>query len=348
MIQRARITCFFAALAFLFGTSATSVAQDNVGGYPTKFAQAGMAFLKIDVGARKAGMGGTNASVEGSIYDMFSNPAGLAFVQGFQASTTVTNWFVDTQHYGGGLAYRFGDIGTFGVSLVVMDYGDFRRTIPAPGVDGFEDLGTFNVSEYALGFAYARQITDRFYVGGHLRYATQNLGDILIFDPVRGEELNTENQVNNVVFDVGTMYYTGFRDLRFGMSIRNFSNQSDYFDQRFELPLTFDFGIAMDLLSLAPSSPGMDRNSELTLALDWQHPRDFGERLHAGLEYGFADTFFLRSGYKFNYDSESFTAGLGVKAGLSGYGLDVGYAFGYSDTNMGQIHRITLGIYGGR
>ena len=353
MTQRATTAYFAAVLALvLLPSQVLHAQQEEVDGYPTKYGQAGLTFLQIDVGARTAGMGGTHASVEGTVYDMFSNPAGLAFAEGFQASSTVTNWIADIKHYGLGASYQWGNIGTFGVSLVFMDYGDLVRTSVYEGSDptlrqqGYVTDGTFNVNEYALGFAYARQITDRFYVGGHLRYATQNLGDILINDPVREEQITTENEVNNVVFDVGTMYYTGFRDLRFGMSIRNFSNQVDYFDQRLELPLAFDFGVAMDLLSLAPSDPGIDRNSALTLALDWQHPRAFRERLHAGLEYGFADTVFLRGGYKFRYDSEGFTAGLGVKAGVGGFGLDVGYAYVDSNSFFGQIHRITLGIYG--
>ena len=351
MTQRATAAGLALALLLALAFPEASRAQEDTDGYPTKYGQAGMTFLQIDVGSRLASMGGTHASVEGSVYDMFANPAGLAFAEGFQASSTVTNWIADIRHYGLGASYRLGNVGTFGVSLVFMDYGDLVRTSVYEGTDpelrrqGYVTDGTFNVNDYALGLAYARQITDRFYVGGHLRYATQDLGSILINDPVRDEQMNTDNEVSNVVFDVGTMYYTGFRDLRFGMSIRNFSNQANYFDQRLELPLAFDFGVAMDLLSLAPSDPGVARSSALTLALDWQHPRAFRERLHAGLEYGFAETVFVRGGYKFNYDSEGFTAGLGVKAGVGGFGLDVGYAYVDSNSFFGQIHRVTLGIF---
>ena len=341
-----------AALLLAFGLVQTGHAQ------VTKYAQAGMPFLTIDVGSRSAAMGGTYASVNGSANDMFYNPAGLAIVEGFTASTTVTNWIADIRHYGGGAAYRLGNVGTFGVSFIWMDYGDLRRTIPAldaanPSPDqrnqGFIDLGSFGVTEYAVGVSYARQITSAFSVGGHLRYAQQDLGAVDIINERSGEvDPDVENAVGSVVFDFGTLYYTGFRDLRFGVAFRNFSNQADYYDQRFELPLLLDFGVAMDLLSLAPSASGADRNSTLTAAFDWRHPRDNEERLHAGLEYGFMDTVFLRGGYKFNYDSEGLTAGIGVRTGLGGYGLKADYAYVDSNEFFGQIHRVTLGIYGGR
>ena len=336
------------AVTLLLALGSVEVAKAQ----PTKYAQAGMPFLKIDVGARTAAMGGTYASVLGGADDMFSNPAGLALLDGFDVSSTVTNWIADIRHYGGGAAYRFGNIGTFGINLVWMDYGDLRRTSPALETAGptdrergYIDEGTFGVTEYAVGFSYARQITSQFYVGGQVRYASQDLGAVDLINELTSETENVENRVSNIVLDFGTMYYTGFRDLRFGVAVRNFSGQSEYYDQGFELPLALDFGIAMDLLTLAPSAPG-GGNSTLTLALDWQHPRDYSERLHAGLEYGFADTVFLRGGYKFNYDSEGLTAGLGVKAGLGGYGLKAGYAYVDSNEFFGQIHRVTLGIYG--
>ncbi|ARA92420.1 hypothetical protein AWN76_004050 [Rhodothermaceae bacterium RA] len=345
VMKKLTYTGLILALVVALGAAGTALAQ------PTKYAQAGMPFLKIDVGSRIAAMGGAHASVQGSANDMFSNPAGLAFLDGVDASFTTTSWIADISHYGLGVAFRAGNIGTFGFSYIFMDYGDFVRTVPYTGTDpalrnqGYLTNGTFSVNEYAIGLSYARQITGQFYVGGHFRYASQDLGNIVIFDQVRGTEVDQENQVNNLVFDFGTMYYTGFRDLRFGMSIRNFSNQSDYYDQRFELPLTFDFGVAMDLLSLAANPPGGE-NSALTVALDWQHPRDYEERLHLGLEYGFMDMVFLRGGYKFNYDEEGLTAGIGVKLGLAGYGIKAEYAYSDFGDFFGNVNRITLGVFG--
>ena len=309
---------------------------------PTKFAQAGMGFLKIDPGARISAMGGTQASVSQTAFDAFANPAGLAFVEGFDVMASSTSWIADISHYGLAAAYNLGAAGTFGVNLVFMDYGDFRRTVPVDDLAGFADLGTFTVNEFAFGISYARRISDQFVVGANVRYAEQDLGVVTIFNEVQGTNEDVGNSVDNFILDFGTMYYTGFKDLRFGMSIRNFSNQSDYFDQRFELPLNFDFGVAMDLLQLAAEP---NDNSALTLALDWQHPRDFSERLHAGMEYGFMDMFFVRTGYKFNYDEEGFTAGVGVDVPIGAAGaLRADYAYSDFGDFFDAVNRITVGF----
>jgi hypothetical protein len=330
----------------LLGLPETSKAQED--DYAVKYAQAGMPFLTIDVGGRTAAMGGTQMAMIGDASAMFTNPAGLAMIEGVEAMTSVTNWIADIKHYGGGVALEAGNLGTFGAHMVFMDYGEFRRTSPYQGLDpeqraiGYIDEGTFTVTEYAVGLSYARQVATQFYVGGNLKYAKQDLGNVLIVDPLRQTETMSDNSVNNIVLDFGTLYYPGFRDLRFGVSIRNFSNQSDYFDQRFELPLTFDFGAAMNLFELDPDGLGQS-DSKLTLAVDAIHPRDYSERVHTGLEYNFQDSFFLRGGYKFNYDEEGVTGGVGVDLGLDGFGVKADYAYSAFGI-FSDVHRVTLNL----
>ena len=334
----------FIAVLLCLGTASLAQAQ------ATKFAQAGMGFLKIDPAADVAALGGTHIGTAGRATSMFSNPAALALLEGGDATIGVTDWIADISLYSVAAAYRIEDIGVFGINVVSMDYGTFRGTRPwqngdDPGLrdQGYIELGDFEVTELAVGISYARQITGQFYVGGNIRYALQDLGSVDIIDAFTGNIVNTDNSINSIVFDFGTIYYPGFHDLRFGASVRNFASQSDYFDQRFELPLTLDFGIAMDVLNLFDAAPGPE-NSQLTLALDWVHPRDFSERLHLGLEYGFLDTVFLRGGYKFNYDEESFTGGLGVQLQRSGYGIRADYAYSAFGEFFGSVNRITLSI----
>lgn len=325
------------------GTTGAATAQ------ATKFAQAGMAFLKIDVDSRVAAMGGTQIGGLGNANMAFTNPAGLASVQGLEVSASLVDWIADIQMYGISAAYNLGNIGTFGVNIVSMDYGDLRRTRPWQGGDnptlrdqGFIDEGTFSPTEIAVGISYARRITSEFFIGGNLRFAEQNLGDVEIIDAFTGGISNTSNSLSNVIFDFGTVYYPGFRDLRFGVSFRNFSNQNDYFEQRFELPLTLDFGMAMDLLKLSGDT---NESSSLTLAVDWVHPRDFEERLHVGMEYAFMDMLYLRGGYKFNYDEESVTAGLGVQyIADAGFGVKADYAYAAFGEFFGNVNRFTVSI----
>ena len=319
----------------------------NATSQATKYAQAGMGFLKIDVDSRVAAMGGTQIGGLGNANMAFTNPAGLAAIQGFEVSASLVDWIADIQMYGISAAYQLGNVGTFGFTLVSMDYGDLRRTRPWQSGDspalrdqGYIDEGSFSPTEIAVGISYARQITSQFSVGGNFKIAEQNLGSVDIINAFTGEIENIGNSLSNIIFDFGTVYYPGFRDLRFGVSFRNFSNQSDYFDQRFELPLTLDFGMAMDLLQLSGEE---NENSQLTLAVDWVHPRDYEERLHVGVEYGFSEIIYLRSGYKFNYDEEGFTAGLGLRfLADAGFGVKADYAYAAFGEFFGSVNRFTV------
>jgi hypothetical protein len=311
----------------------------------TKYAQAGMTFLSIDPGARTAALGGTKVGAVGSAESMFGNPATLAMVQGVDVFFSQTNWIVDIGLMGVGAAFNAGNLGVFGVNFVSTDYGDIPRTYPYSGFDpelrsvGYIQEGTFTVEEYAVGLSYAKQVISQFYVGGNLKYAHQNLGDVLVIDRFTGDEVMSENEVNNLVFDLGTLYYPGYKDLRFGVAFRNFSNQSDYHDARFELPLTFDFGIAMDLLKIFQENG----NNQLTLAVDAVHPRDWDERVHVGVEYDYMGMLFLRGGYKFNYSEEGLTAGLGIDYEIGGVGIKADYA--YSPFGIFEnVNRFSIGL----
>jgi len=311
----------------------------------TKYAQAGMTFLNIDPTARVAALGGTRASATGTEEDIFANPAAMAMMDGIGVTLSRTNWLVDIGITGAAAAFSAGNYGVFGVSLVNVDYGDIPRTIPYKGYDpdlrnqGYIQTGTFSPSDYAIGLSYARQIISQFYAGANVKWAYENLGDVPVIDELTGETVTAKNSVNNIVLDFGTLYYPGFKDLRFGVNFRNFSNQSDYYNQRFELPLTFDFGIAMDLMTLFTDQS----NNKLTLALDAVHPRDYSERVNMGLEYSLSDILFLRGGYKFNSSEQGLSAGLGVDYDLGGVGIKADYA--YSAFGLfGAVHRFTIGF----
>jgi len=319
-----------------------------------KYAQAGLSYLQIAPSADVAALGGTYVSTTGKATSVFSNPAGLGLLRGADVSAGYVAWIADIALYSMAGAYHIENVGVFGVNLVSMDYGSLRGTRPWQSGDdpslrdqGYIDLGDFTVNDFAFGISYARSITSQFYVGGNIRYARQDLSpniNVAIIDAITGGIVdNSENVVTNVVFDFGTLYYPGFHDLRFGASLRNFSNQSDYFDQRFELPLTLDFGLAMDVFQLMNEASGPS-NSKLTVAMDWVHPRDYSERLHLGVEYGFMDLFFLRGGYKFNYDEESFTGGLGVHLETGGYGLRADYAYSAFGDFFGSANRLSVSL----
>jgi hypothetical protein len=298
-----------------------------------KVAQTGMQFLKVDVGARAAAMGGAFMMVGNDANALFYNPAGIAKMNAsFDLLANRTKWIAGISYIAVGCVKNLGRWGSIGISFITSDYGDIYGTRLSNTDKGYEETGNVNVGAYAVGIAYAKQLTDKFTVGGQVKYAYQHLGESLF-----SNNETIKNQVSGLAYDFGTMFYPGFKSFRLGMSIRNFSPQFKYQQYAFQLPLTFVLGFAMDVLDFA----GQHDNS-LIVAVDAIHPRDYTERIHVGAEYLFMKMFAFRVGYKFNYDEESFTAGLGFEKKVGGLQIKLGYA--YSDLGVfDNVNRISFG-----
>jgi hypothetical protein len=284
-----------------------------------KLAQTGLQFLKVDVGARAAAMGGAFNMIGNDANAMFYNPAGIAFMQNnFEFFMARTDWIADISYNAGGLVKNFDNWGNIGVSFIISDYGDFIGTRVSQTEKGFEETGMLNIGAYAVGLTYARSFTEKFTVGAQIKYVAQHLGENLF---ANGETV--ENKVSGFALDLGTVFYPGFKSFRLGMSIRNFSPQFKYQTTAFQLPLIFTLGFAIDVLDFIG-----DPDNSLLISIDAIHPRDYTERIHLGGEYLFKDMFALRGGYKFNYDEEGLTGGVGFKVRqVGGVNMELGYAY---------------------
>jgi len=302
-----------------------------------KLGQTGLKFLDICVGARAAAMGEAYTVISDDVNAMFHNPAGLAQMKASKFDLTVsrTEWFADISYNAVGIAINGGTWGNFGMSLIpAPDYGDIDGTIVADNEQGFEETGPVDVSAFAMGLAYGRKFTDKFMIGAHVKYAYQHLGSNPMLDPEQDSLYTQINELSTLAYDLGTIFYPGFKSFRFGMSVRNFSGAAKYEEYGFQLPLTFKIGIGMDVLDLFGEHPG----KSFVVAIDAVHPRDYTERIQIGGEFSMG-VLRLRSGYKFNYDEEGLCAGIGIYA--RGIKLDYAYnAFGAFDL----VNRVTLGI----
>jgi len=297
------------------------IAMPVYAGGVKKIAQTGMKWLSIPVGARATALGGAYTAMVNDASAVFWNPAGMALTQGRHIFLSQNKWIADITINAGALVYNAGDWGVFGASFSAVDWGTIHGTQRATTATGFVETGDISPTDWAIGLSYARQMSSQFSFGGHVKFVHEKLGETLegTFDDPR----TFSAEVSLVAFDFGTLYYTGFKDLRFGMSLQNFSQEKSYRAESFPLPLTFKFGVAMNVFNLWLDQP--DHN--FTLAIDAIHPRDYSERLHFGFEYSFKNLVFLRGGYKTNYDEEDFTFGGGLlfEIGNLGVGFDYSY-----------------------
>jgi hypothetical protein len=303
-----------------------------------KLAQTGFQFLKIGVGARPAGMGEAFMLIENDANTIFYNPAGIAKIQSkLDIFASRTNWIAGIAYNAAGLAINGGIWGNFGISVISPDYPSTIGTRVAATEEGYIETGEITPSAILVGVAYGRELTDRFAIGGLIKYASQNLGTNLLAD-----SSTIKNDVSSLAYDFGTIFYPGIKSFRFGMSIQNFSPEIKYQEEGFQLPLTFKIGIAMDILDFM----GEHQDYSFLLAIDAIHPRDYTERIHIGGEFWFKNMMALRAGYKFNYDEEDLTAGVGFKTPpIAGMDWSIKFDYSYSNfENFDAVNRFSLGI----
>jgi hypothetical protein len=256
---------------------------------------------------------------------------------------TNTQWFAGISYLGGGAAVNLGNWGTVGLSWITADYGDdfigtqYDPRASNPG--GYIETGKLGVGAWTVGLSYAKALTNKFTVGGQIKSCYQHLGETYTYWDTVGATPGKRvvNEVKGLAYDFGTIFYPGFKSFRIGMTIRNFSAEYKYVEEGFELPLTFVIGAAMDVLDFMGA-----HDDALLVSVDAVHPRDYTERIHLGAEYTLMKRVSVRVGYKFNYDNEGFTAGIGLQQEIGGVSVNIGYAYArmqYFDA----IHRISIG-----
>ena len=157
----------------------------------TKTGTTAAKFLSVGIGARANAMGGAFTSIANDASALYWNPAGAAALTDFEAMFTYTSLYKDLDINLNYMAVVIpaGEIGSFGVSVTALDYGEMNVTTELyPEGTGEK----FSASSYAFALSYARNITDEFAVGMTAKYVLED-----IFN----------STASGVAFDVGTICY---------------------------------------------------------------------------------------------------------------------------------------------
>jgi hypothetical protein len=304
-----------------------------------KLAQTGFKFLSVSTDARVAGMADAVTSLYGSSTSMLYNPAGMADL-GRTADVSFGNfdWIADINYTQFTAAFNpFDDYyGIFGVSVISVDYGNFQGTIRADNDAGYLDTQQYSPSALSVGLSYARSLSQKFSIGGSVKYVRQTLIDNGIVALSSNGGYDTEKfEQDAVAFDFGLIYRTGWKSLNIGMSVRNFAAEVTYIEDGFELPLLFKLGASVDAMDIFD----IDKSQHsFVVSVDALHPRDFSEQILVGGEYTFLETLSLRAGYISPTDEAGLSLGIGLKQDLQSVFLSVDYA--YSEFGIfGNLHR---------
>ncbi len=315
-----------------------------------KLGQAGCAFLNVPMGAKASGIGGAYTVLGNDANAIHYNPGGLGLMQSnLELSVNITKWIADITYNNAILAINGGVWGNFGINVSYADYGDIHGTLfdPDPEGTGYIETGLLDANSYIIGISYARKLTAKFTTGTQFKYISQRLGSN-IYDPTDvWEDDAVANEVSGLAYDFGLIFFPEFpkfESFGVGMSVRNFSPQYHFMlgdsaqagGESFQLPLNLTIGIAVDIFDIFGKT---NQDQSLMLGIDVIHPRDYTERVLVGTEYSYKGFFMLRLGYKFNYDEESLTAGVGFD--LKGIKLD--YSYGKLD-KFDMVNRASVGF----
>ncbi len=333
----------FILLSFALSMSTYSV-------YAQKVGTTSMQFLKVMPCARATAMGDAYVALATGAEAVYWNPAGIALTQGNEFSSSYIDWIFDFQQGALSYAISLGDFGALGFQAHYVDYGTIEEAsidatyltnFPYPGLTGRQ----FKPYSYLIGITYGRSLTDRFATGITVKYAHESLFDRSV---AKGWSARTENYIdvntysNGILFDLGFLYDTGFRTIRIATSVQNFGANLKYAQETSSAPLQFRLGIAADLIGFN-SVLFTESEDRLTASFDLFQPNDYSQQMHAGLEYEFFKMLAFRIGYKFNYDSESYTAGAGIHQRIGDFDFSFDYSFGSLGKYLGNVHRISLG-----
>lgn len=274
-------------------------------------------FLKIGVGARATAMGGAFVSVANDASTIYWNPAGVARIQKNVVSLNHTAWLADLSLTQAAYVFHVGYFpGTFAINARSLYMASQPvRTVFRPEGEG----KNFDNGDIAFGATYARSLTDKFSVGISANYLQSTLATY---------------SSSAYVFDFGTLYDTGYRSLKIGMSIQNLGSDMKFIQDTVKMPTVFRVGMSMNLYE--------DANNRILSAAEFSHPPDNNERANWGIEYGFKEFFFARAGYLFRYDLERYSAGVGFKI-PSSLNSEATVDYSYTGmTDLGGVHRISI------
>jgi len=281
-------------ILLLFWTMLCSVfAIDKTGTTAAKF-------LSIGIGSRPAGLGNAFVSIADDPTAMYWNPAGISRLSGHQILVNHNNWFADISLDYSGAVIKLSDNAAFGASITMVSMEEIEVTRY-----GNENTGeTYRAGDLALGMSYAKNLTDKFSIGGNLKLIREYIAS---------------NYASGFAMDIGTLFDTPF-GFRLGTSISNFgpkmrmsgddlivpvdisetiegnneNTTGNISTDSFDLPLLLRVGIS--------GQKSISNIGGIIWAIDSGHPNDNNSFLNAGIEFSLINNLLsLRTGYRSLY-----------------------------------------------
>jgi hypothetical protein len=298
----------------MVGFAVVALATPVFAGDRSRTGTAGAQELRIPISARGLALGdGIIADVSG-VEAVYYNPAGMSEVSGVEAYFSHLEYIADMQkNYIAAVAK--GGWGTVGLMVDVLSIGDIEETTEEQP-EGTGRIFSPNFS--VIGLGYSRFLTDAVSVGAMVKLINERI---------------LEERATGVAVDLGIQYRPGWRNLRFGLVLRNFGPEMRFTGSDFESFQRTSDNPNADPRAMATQSASFELPSTFQLGLTYgayqsgQNRLDlygnfvsnnFGaDQWRFGAEYGYGETFSLRAGFLATEDEgyiyqNSFSFGFGV------------------------------------
>ncbi len=316
-------------------------------------------FLEIGYGSSGSAMGDAYVSVVQDLSSMYWNPAGLAYMNQSEAIFSYQPWIADISTSFTGVGLVLPSIGTIGLGLIHVGYGDMEVTT-IEMQDGTGEL--FTATDMAFNLSYGRRLAQWFAFGASAKYVSSKIW---------------HTSASSMALDLGVVVNTQFfsptgrreHGLNIGMSISNYGTrmqydgmdllnpidilpyeegnyravQGQFKTEEWELPLIFRIGFSIN--------PIVTEQHQFTLAVDALHPNNNSESVNLGAQYQLTiptiGAFTLRGGYKGLFMEESYygvTMGGGILLRfMNNLGMKIDYAFRGVGI-LGNSHCYTISV----
>lgn len=305
-------------LVALLLLGSTASAQIDQGFDFEKSGSAGFQFLKIALGARESALGEAAAALTNDANAVFWNVGALPLIGERQVAFTHNEWLVGSSLDAVVVATPLGPY-ALGLSVARFGIESFEETtvLEPDGTGRMVDAG-----DVLVGLAAARRFTDRLTIGVQAKYVVESLDN---------------DSFSDVLFDIGALYYTGFRQLRIAFTLQHFGPDVKGLQQTFRTPLLFRVAAADDLVSFA--------DVRVSGAVELVHPTDNNEWVNGGVEAVVMEVLALRAGYRLSVDEGAWSLGAGVMPPrIEGFGLRADYAYVPFGELLGATHRFTVSL----
>ena len=290
-------------------------------------------FLKLNFNPRATAMAGASAAMPGDAYAAAANPAALIDIKELSFALSSQQYYA-----GANTSYLAAVLPTKHYSAWAFQLQSYRTDAMEKRTE-FQPYGTgeyFYGQNLALGVSYSKILSDYFSYGISAKYVYEGIDNY---------------SAHTGVVDLGFLYKTDFKDLKFAVLLSNFGintkidgetntlvafNNSTEDINAYAAPTLFKMGV-----SLVPYKSG---RNQLLVAAELQHPNDNSENIRLGLEYSWMDLFFVRAGYKLGLKDQSTpTFGAGIRTHFGRYPLNIIYAAD-PHPNLGFAQQIGVAI----